>query len=421
MSVSQLVGGPSILLNLILVDAGVRPAMLVQPVDFGEWKATDPKTKKYMKSIKKYFPDLIYSDDYSNFQGIIIAKQDNYNGQTDISNSKMGIILGYPCYAELDIILDNEMDVYEPELSQDIYNMEVVVNTTEIVQLFGNRCIGESAFSAFADIAKNARKAFKHSKYQHLLTDLHIKSVTAVSTLSISTSNIINKLVAQEKLPTEYIDETINYMWNLDDLQMVSEEIMNTLYNPENKIHNGMLMSILLECNMKYSRERPIFGTKSKELSHYCDIRKSWFDGIIQLFKITSGTPQPRNIISDLLSYIRPNNKALTRISDPINEIMYKIIHKIIISTEEHEVIHSRLIATGGYPPELAGNIINQFIYTNDTHIGILLVVLLELIPKYDPTIPLQKMPQDRYEHFKYLQLCYSWIEQIGILFTRTA
>jgi hypothetical protein len=85
-----------VILNCILVNETVRPAMLVQPQDYGEATGKDPKTKSILEVIKRHFPQLLHSKNYKTYQGIIISKTD-YNGE-QISLERMGKILGYPCY-----------------------------------------------------------------------------------------------------------------------------------------------------------------------------------------------------------------------------------------------------------------------------------------------------------------------------------
>ena len=46
-----------IILNCILVNENVRPAMLVQPADYKEATHNDPKTKSIIEGIEKYFPE----------------------------------------------------------------------------------------------------------------------------------------------------------------------------------------------------------------------------------------------------------------------------------------------------------------------------------------------------------------------------
>lgn len=43
------------IVNAILVNEDVRPAMLIQPNDYGEAKGIDPKTLKSINEIKNFF------------------------------------------------------------------------------------------------------------------------------------------------------------------------------------------------------------------------------------------------------------------------------------------------------------------------------------------------------------------------------
>jgi hypothetical protein len=81
--------GTENIINLVLVHEGVRPAMLFQPADQGEATGADPKTKKILDAMKIEFPDLIYSENYQTYQGIIISKV-NYDDQY-ISLNKMDV------------------------------------------------------------------------------------------------------------------------------------------------------------------------------------------------------------------------------------------------------------------------------------------------------------------------------------------
>ena len=90
-----------VILNCILVNENVRPAMLVQPADYKEANHEGPKMKYIIEGIQKMFPYLIVSSQYENYQGVIISKM-NYNGKKDISLVEMGKLLGYPCYQDFD-------------------------------------------------------------------------------------------------------------------------------------------------------------------------------------------------------------------------------------------------------------------------------------------------------------------------------
>lgn len=101
------------ILNAILVKEGVRPAMLIQPADYGEATGTDKKTSSIVNAIIKLFPNLVSSDDYQDYQGTIISKQ-SYDG-TDISLNRMGEILGYPCFSDFET-LNREEPLFKLDL-----------------------------------------------------------------------------------------------------------------------------------------------------------------------------------------------------------------------------------------------------------------------------------------------------------------
>ena len=62
-----------VILNCILVNENVRPAMMVQPADYKEASHIEPKTKYIIEEIKKMFPNLLVSSDYETYQGVIIS------------------------------------------------------------------------------------------------------------------------------------------------------------------------------------------------------------------------------------------------------------------------------------------------------------------------------------------------------------
>ena len=92
-----------ILINCILVDNDIRPSMLIQPQDYGEATGSDINTKLILTEIKQIFPQLIHSENYKVYQGILISKKSYDDRDIDLQN--MGRILGYPCYADLIILI----------------------------------------------------------------------------------------------------------------------------------------------------------------------------------------------------------------------------------------------------------------------------------------------------------------------------
>ena len=149
------------LLSLILVKENVRPAFLLQPANYNEFSGNDKITRSILISIKNEFPELLYSEDYTNYQGIIISNNKKYNGCKDITNEEMGNILGYPCYKGFDSI-DKTLLIY-------FIDIVVHLNNGEQYIILTNSCIDTLKLNAFNTIAENAKIAFNNVKYQYLL------------------------------------------------------------------------------------------------------------------------------------------------------------------------------------------------------------------------------------------------------------
>jgi len=181
----------TIILNCILVNENVRPAMLVQPADYKELIHSDPKTKAIIEGIKKYFPNFILTSDYEKYQGVIISKID-YNGNKNIGTKEMGKILGYPCYEDFTIIEDDKIS----------YVIEIYVKTTQYnqIQILANKCKDITKLEEFNSLANKAKHAFAKKEYSELLNRFEVKDVYVEISQNIPTQTIINKLLTNEKL-----------------------------------------------------------------------------------------------------------------------------------------------------------------------------------------------------------------------------
>jgi hypothetical protein len=194
-----------IILNCILVNENVRPAMLVQPADYKEITHKCPKTKAIIEGIIKYFPNLILSTDYENYQGVIISKID-YNSKKNISSKEMGKILGYPCYEDFTTIEDDKIS----------YSIDIYVKTTQYnqIQILANKCKDETKLEEFNTLANKAGKVFAKKEYKEILNGIEVKEVCVESLLNIPTQTIINKLLSNEKLEQNELDKVQNILYN---------------------------------------------------------------------------------------------------------------------------------------------------------------------------------------------------------------
>lgn len=227
-----------IILNCILVNENVRPAMLVQPADYKEATHNDPKTNSIIKKIQAKFPKLILSTDYETYQGVIVSKKTNYNGRKDISLEEMGKILGYPCYQDFNNISDENIS----------YNISIYVKDTSNnrIQIFPNICKDETNTSKFKDIVEGAKIAFKKEEYKSILNGVEVKDVYVETSPVIPTQIIINNLLKNKKLNQNEIDKVQNILYNFGfSMELQFYFLDNFQYN--NPIHKGILLDLLLK------------------------------------------------------------------------------------------------------------------------------------------------------------------------------
>jgi hypothetical protein len=267
-----------IILNCILVNENVRPAMLVQPADYKEATHNDPKTKSIIEKIKAKFPKLILSTNYEKYQGVIVSNT-NYNGRKDISLEKMGEILGYPCYKDFNNISDENIS----------YNISIYVKDTSNnrIQIVPNKCKDETNIGKFKDIVERAKIAFQKDEYKSILNGFEVKDVYVETSPVIPTQIIINKLLKNEKLEENEIDKVKNILYNFGfsyELDYYFEH--NFQYN--NPIHKGILLELLLI--NKHNTLSPFFPlqkypTESKKVD---EITKAWEMDLLKILVETS-------------------------------------------------------------------------------------------------------------------------------------
>jgi len=226
-------------LNSILVNEGIRPAMLIQEGDYDE----DIGIEMVKKTIIEQFPDLKASDNYSYNQGVIISKTD-YNGRQNISLNEMGKILGYPCYEGFD--LNNRFNT-------SVYAVNVFVHLeykgeNDWVELFTNICNDEKMIEQFKRLSKRAKEVFMLPEYKNgLLKDVHVERVEVVTRRIPSPKSIIDKL-------------TKGYTLDVDEKNEILGEFNRTLY--ANSSHENPYESMWsrLQKNVQYDnpKHKPI-------------------------------------------------------------------------------------------------------------------------------------------------------------------
>ena len=218
-------------LNCILVNENVRPAMLVQPQDYGEATGEDPNTQSILQKIKTNFPELLQSENYETYQGIIISKT-NYNGQS-ISLNDMGKILGYPCYQDFEN-LDRDKTTYGIDFN-------IIFKNGKKMQLWGNICKDKTKLTEFNNLAAKAKNAFNNPKYKSLLQGNEVANIEIDIRAIIPTQELINNLIQNKNMTKEEMDELREYLANLGFTNDLVEYDFQ-FYNP---IHQGIILTLL--------------------------------------------------------------------------------------------------------------------------------------------------------------------------------
>jgi hypothetical protein len=246
--------------NLRLVDANVRPAMLIQPADYKEATGNDPRTKSILDSIRRRYPDLILSEQYETYQGILVSKQ-GYDGQ-DISLERMGEILGYPCFREFQ--------------ETPLYSIHVNVHTTNgMAELFANGSTSDS-IEAFQAFAKQAT--------QVLQQDESFQRISIVVHPLVPTQTMIDHMLQGKDLTLTELDHLQNVLFNFGFSMDLQYYVMDQVQY-DNPVHRGILLSLLVrEKNDTLSPFFPLqkYPTQRKQVD---EITLAWEADLIYLFE----------------------------------------------------------------------------------------------------------------------------------------
>ena len=228
--------GLGIVLNCILVQKGVRPAMLLQPTDYQEATGNDLRTRTILTGIKKYYPELVQSETYQEYQGIIISKK-KYNGQSNITKEEMGRILGYPCYKDF--------------AEEDSYGIGIVATShDEELELLVNICNDNATEKRMIKLAQQAETCFHaYKELKHIRVNVFVRK-------SVSVLSLIRKLISKEPFDADDQDEFINTLWNMNGNEQLNEEFRKVIQY-DNLVHQGVMLSVLN--NTYYNPLSPFF------------------------------------------------------------------------------------------------------------------------------------------------------------------
>lgn len=235
-----------VLCNLILVSENIRPAFMVQYIDYQESFDTDPISSKILHSAKDFFPDLIHTRDV---QGTIISKK-QMTDEDHNTDKKMGELLGYPCAKDYNI-LDKQKSGYKY-----IFTVNVTVNTPIIVNpvgdtkytnsfdLFANGCIDESTKPEFEKIKEKIDTVLKKCEYTK--TNYKETNIRIIKTATIDI--LIDKIVHKNEITDTDSYDIMNELYNKIDNYYKPVLTESDFKYKTNDFHRGVLSTLLALC-----------------------------------------------------------------------------------------------------------------------------------------------------------------------------
>lgn len=232
------------LINAFLVSVDIRPASLVQIIDYKNIEDSYVTLEK----IKELFPALYH---IPNYQGIIISKL-NISDIID-NHEKLGNILGYPCKNDFTQIINENISGYIIEIIC-FYYCHGIINKSQIIV---NRCITLNKLNDFEKILKEANQ---YIGYQ--INDIEIIKFTINYEKIYNTSEVLNHVYNNHEINPDIIYHIGNIIWNMGITE--DNEIIDTLFHYHNWFHRFVICSFLyLDIIMdKYSIVLPNFLIK---------------------------------------------------------------------------------------------------------------------------------------------------------------
>jgi hypothetical protein len=250
-------------LNCILVEAGARPACMLQPPDYGEVSAADPIIHEKLIAIKEAFPELIQS---IVTYGVIISKH-AYTNDDIPSHETLGKILGYICAGDFEDVVQNDETQYSVS-----YSMRVLFKDGapfRPVQLFVDRCKDTRTRGAHEEQRARVEEALKRDARVKTI----IKSVKLDEQITVPPAYILNKLVTKQELSPVEKSEMVNYIANIG----FEGDILEYPFNIQNEFQRGILVALMT--HYIHNPLEPLFPiTRYPQYEDILDKTRKWED-----------------------------------------------------------------------------------------------------------------------------------------------
>ena len=258
------------LINAILVQNDIRPAFLIQPINYAEYFDKRDKTNNILEDLKAKFPELLQTECN---QGIILSKK-QYLDET-INSARLGEIIGYPSCNDFDYITDH------PDEQYTIFELHArETNNLCTIQLLANCCKQENIErdrKIFETMASLANKC--------IFSNMNIEKIIVLEINTISIKSLINKILKNENLNYKEVFEINNYIWNL------GMEKLNTYpFNYTNHIHKGIVLTLLSYCdNTPLSPFYPLQNHKN-EYAKVNELTDKWETELLRILDACPNT-----------------------------------------------------------------------------------------------------------------------------------
>jgi hypothetical protein len=325
----------SLIINLLLVENEIRPALLVQPVDYGESVGSDKITKSILIKIKKWFPRLIHSEKYSGiYQGIIISKK-SYNDNT-IHSNEMGKILGYPCYKDFDLI-----DREEEHFSLCIY---VYLKDGQAINVLVNVCQDISLKPEFELLAeKIVTFLVSHNLYRKIISNVGVV-VESIALLTRIIDNVKNNMKFDK-------DAVLDVIYNLgfsNELQFVCSRV----FAFDNEHHRGILLALLLmDKNFILDSFVPLLNYPGADLE-FLHVLSVWEHDIISILQST--LKEENNIIDgNTMDDVKKSNMFRNEFTYNEKNKVHQGILLLLLSYVKNKVFEPFLRLKNQYPDKV--------------------------------------------------------------------
>jgi len=248
-----------VLYNLILTHENIRPAMLIQPINYSA-----VLLESILKYIGDYFPNLVLTREYHGYQGIIVSKRE-YSDQR-ISSKDMGKILGYPYYDHFDEITEDDSHVIEI----------IAIGTGSRTQILANVCNDIIKLPEFKQLAGNIEYILNKHSFE--------VTVHVIVTNIPSYSSVITELLSDRELSLDHVDFVNNQFWNYltDGTSQEIPEVCTHL-DYSNKIHRGILIAYLLD--FKHDRLSILYPLKGTNKVHVDRMNKKLNDALVKVLQ----------------------------------------------------------------------------------------------------------------------------------------